>query len=149
MPVILPVPEPVEMTDSVFVRMMVTGSVLVRMPVEVEASLPAAAVGFVAVAVPVDVAVAASVPASRTVAVLVRVPVPTSIAASRTVVVAVPVDVETPPSTPGNWQVTPMHAKGAPQTLPAQHGWPAVPQATQLPEEQMVSPMQVLPAQQM
>ena len=49
----------------------------------------------------------------------------------------------------GNWQVTPMHAKGAPQTLPAQHGWPAVPQATQLPEEQMVSPMQVLPAQQM
>jgi hypothetical protein len=113
-----------------------------------DVSIPASALGLVVVVVLVDVAVEASIPASCTVAVPVEVPVATSIPASRAVAVAV--DVETPPSGMGCWQVAPVHASGALHGgLPAQHGWPAAPQATQLPVEQMVSPMQVLLAQHM
>ena len=106
------------------VVMPVKGIVLkVMMLVDVEASLPASALVFVAVVVPVDVAVAASVPASRTigveVAVVVNVVVLTSRPASRAVVV--PVDVETPPSAVGGWQVPPVHTSVPLHRLLEQH----------------------------
>jgi hypothetical protein len=135
------------------VVMMVWRVVLGRVMIgDVEVSVPVLVLLLVVVVVPVDVFVAASIPASRTVvvtvAVPVRVPVPTSIPAS--CAVAVPVDVETPPSGVGCWQVTPIHAREAPQRLPVQHGWSEVPQGTQLPAEQTVSlPVQVSSAQQM
>jgi hypothetical protein len=133
----------------VTVRKIVLGMVMTG---DVEVSVPVLVLLLLAVVVPVDVFVAASFPASRTVvvtvAVPVEVPVATSIPASRAV--AVPVDVEIPPSGMGCWQVEPVHASGELHGgLPAQHGWPAAPQATQLPVEQTVSPMQVLLAQQM
>jgi hypothetical protein len=59
------------------------------------------------------------------------------------------VNVAFPPSGLGCPQIPPVHTSGPLHTLLEQHSWPAAPQGTQLPEEQMLLPRQVLLAQQM
>jgi hypothetical protein len=117
---------------AVSVAVMVTESLAVCNLPTVKVLVPVAALVCVLVAVSVNV----------------TIPVNVAIPESYGVAVAVLVDVAPPPSGLGCPQVPPAHASGLSHRLLEQHGWPAAPQTTQLPVEQMLLPRQLLLAQQ-